>query len=172
MLNGPYKRFYPNGRLEAQTRYADGKRDSLYVEFHANRGRRLEATYVAGTRQGPFKTYYSDGKVAQVGTFVDDEPAGPLTTYYPTGEIKLQTTLTKGQPDGAVRELYASGRPAAEVDLHQRAAQRRGEILLPQRPGAERRHAAQRPAGQLLQDVLRNRAAGERDGDERADRQG
>jgi len=115
VLNGPYKRFYPNGRLEAQTRYTDGKRDSLYVEFHANRGRRLEATYQAGVRQGPFKTYYPDGKVAQVGTFLDDEPSGPLTTYYPTGEIKLQTTLTKGQPNGAVRELYASGQAAAEV---------------------------------------------------------
>ena len=115
VVNGPYKRFYPNGRLEAQTRYTDGKRDSLYVEFHANRARRLEATYVAGVRQGPFKTYYPDGKVAQVGTFLDDEPSGPLTTYYPTGEIKLQTTLVKGQPTGAVRELYASGQPAAEV---------------------------------------------------------
>ena len=87
VMQGPYKRFYPNGRLEAQTRYTDGKRDSLYVEFHANRGRRLEATYVAGVRQGPFKTYYADGKVAQVGTFLDDEPSGPLTTYFPTGSI-------------------------------------------------------------------------------------
>jgi antitoxin component YwqK of YwqJK toxin-antitoxin module len=115
VMQGPYKRFYPNGRLEAQTRYTDGKRDSVYVEFHANRGRRLEATYVAGVRQGPFKTYYPDGKVAQVGTFLDDEPNGPLTTYYQTGEIKLQTTLVKGQPNGAVRELYASGQAAAEV---------------------------------------------------------
>jgi antitoxin component YwqK of YwqJK toxin-antitoxin module len=115
VMEGPYKRFYPNGRLEAQTRYTDGKRDSVYVEFHANRGRRLEATYVAGVRQGPFKTYYPDGKVAQVGSFLDDEPNGSLTTYYQTGEIKLQTTLVKGQPTGAVRELYASGQPAAEV---------------------------------------------------------
>ncbi len=115
VMQGPYKRFYPNGRLEAQTRYTDGKRDSLYVEFHANGKRRLEATYQSGVRQGPFKTYYDGGRVAQEGTFLDDEPSGPLTTYHPTGEIKLQTTLAKGQPTGAVRELYASGQPAAEV---------------------------------------------------------
>jgi len=116
VMQGPYKRFYRNGRLEAQTRYTDGKRDSVYVEYHLNGQRRLEATYRAGERQGPFKTYYEGGKVAQAGTFVDDQPSGPLTTYHPTGEIKLQTTLDgKGQPTGAVRELYASGQPAAEV---------------------------------------------------------
>ncbi len=115
VLNGPYKRFYYGGRLEAQTRYTDNKRDSVYVEFHPRGGRRLEATYRAGVRQGAFKTYYDNGKPAQEGTFLDDEPSGPLTTYYLTGEIKLQTTLVKGQPNGAVRELYASGQPAAEV---------------------------------------------------------
>jgi antitoxin component YwqK of YwqJK toxin-antitoxin module len=116
VMQGPYKRFYYRGQLEAQTRYTDGKRDSVYVEYHPNGQRRLEATYRAGVRQGPFKTYYEGGKVAQVGTFVDDAPSGPLTTYHPTGEIKLQTTLDgKGQPTGAVRELYASGQPAAEV---------------------------------------------------------
>ena len=115
--HGPYKRFYRSGRMEAQTRYTDGKRDSVYVEFHPDGTRRLEATYAAGIRQGAFKTYYPGGKqVAQAGTFVDDEPSGPLTTYFPTGEVKLQTTLDgKGQPTGAVRELYASGQPAAEV---------------------------------------------------------
>jgi|GEM_PF-900936 len=115
VLQGPYKRFYYGGRLEAQTRYTDNKRDSVYVEFHLSGGRRLEATYRAGVRQGPFRTYYPGGKVAQEGAFVDDEPNGALTTYYPSGAIKLQTTLVKGQPDGAVRELYADGRPAAEV---------------------------------------------------------
>jgi len=116
VMQGPYKRFYRSGRLEAQTRYTDGKRDSVYVEFHPNGQRRLEATYREGVRQGPFKTYYEGGKVAQTGTFVDDQPSGPLTTYHPTGEIKLQTTLdAKGQPNGAVRELYTSGQPAAEV---------------------------------------------------------
>ena len=117
VINGPYKRFYYRGQLEAQTRYTDGKRDSVYVEFHPDGSRRLEATYQAGVRQGPFKTYYPGGKqVAQAGTFVNDEPSGPLTTYHPTGEVKLQTTLdAKGQPTGAVRELYANGQPAAEV---------------------------------------------------------
>ena len=116
VMEGPYKRFYRNGRLEAQTRYTNGQRDSTYVEFHPNGQRRLEATYRAGVRQGPFKTYYPGGKVAQEGTFIDDEPGGQLTTYYPTGEIKLQTTLTKGQPSGTLRELYASGQPASEQE--------------------------------------------------------
>ncbi|MGI4870958.1 MAG: toxin-antitoxin system YwqK family antitoxin [Janthinobacterium lividum] len=116
VMQGPYKRFYPNGRLEAQTRYADGKRDSAYVEFHANGKRRLEATYQAGIRQGPFKTYYDGGRVAQEGSFADDEPNGLLTTYFPTGEIKLQTTLTKGQPTGTTKELYANGHTASEQE--------------------------------------------------------
>ena len=67
VMQGPYKRFYRSGRLEAQTRYTDGKRDSVYIEFHANGDRRLEATYREGIRQGPFKTYYEGGKIGVTG---------------------------------------------------------------------------------------------------------
>ena len=113
---GSYKRFYRNGKLEQQTSFRQGKRDSAYVEFHNTGTRRLEATYQAGIRQGPFKTYYDDGKVAQTGFFVDDEPNGELTYFHPDGSIRLKTTLVKGQPNGALRAVYPDGKTQAEVN--------------------------------------------------------
>jgi antitoxin component YwqK of YwqJK toxin-antitoxin module len=115
VMEGPYKRFYRSGKLEAQTRYAGGKRDSSYVEFHPNGQRRLEVTYQQGVRQGPFKTYYETGKPAQEGTYDNDQPTGTLRYYHPNGEVKLETTLAAGQPAGAVRELYPSGKPKVEI---------------------------------------------------------
>ena len=112
---GTYKRFYRNGKLEQQTSFQAGKRDSAYVEFHAGGGRRLETTYRDGLRQGPFKTYYAGGKVAQEGFFDNDEPSGELTYYHPSGEVKLRTTLAKGQPNGPLKELYADGKTQAEI---------------------------------------------------------
>ena len=112
---GPYKRFYRNGKLEQQTSFTQGKRDSAYVEFHPTGTRRLEATYRDGIRQGPFKTYYDDGKVAQAGFFVDDEPNGELTYFHPDGAVRLKTTLVKGQPNGALRAVYPDGKPQAEI---------------------------------------------------------
>lgn len=112
---GTYRRYYRNGRLEQQTSFRDGKRDSAYVEFHPSGARRLETTYRAGVRQGPFKTYYENGKVAQEGNFDNDEPSGELTYYHPTGEVKLKTMLTKGQPNGSMHELYADGKPQADI---------------------------------------------------------
>lgn len=112
---GTYRRYYRNGKLEQQTSFADGKRDSAYVEFHPTGTRRLETTYRGGVRQGPFKTYYENGKVAQEGTFENDEPSGALTYYHPTGEVKLKTTLAKGQPNGAMRQLYTDGKPQADI---------------------------------------------------------
>ena len=106
---GPYKRFYRNGKLEQQTSFTQGKRDSAYVEFHPTGTRRLEATYRDGIRQGPFKTYYNDGKVAQAGFFENDEPNGELTYFHPSGEVRLKTTLVKGQPNGAVKFYYPNG---------------------------------------------------------------
>ena len=112
---GSYRRYYRNGRLEQQTSFRGGKRDSAYVEFQPDGRRRLETTYRDGLRQGPFTTFYADGKPAQSGTFVDDEPTGELLYYYPDGHVKLRTTLVKGQPEGTIREVYASGSPKAEI---------------------------------------------------------
>ena len=114
---GTYRRFYRSGKLEQQTSFKQGKRDSAYVEFHPTGTRRLETTYRDGIRQGPFKTYYEDGKVAQEGTFENDEPNGELTYYHPDGSVKLRTTLTKGQPHGPLKSLYPNGKTQAESRL-------------------------------------------------------
>ncbi|ALW85951.1 hypothetical protein AUC43_13100 [Hymenobacter sedentarius] len=112
---GTYRRYYRNGKLEQQTSFTNGKRDSAYVEFHPTGNRRLETTYHDGIRQGPFKTYYDNGKVAQEGLFENDEPNGELTFYHPDGSVKLRTTLTKGQPNGALKALYPDGKTQAEI---------------------------------------------------------
>jgi len=113
---GSYKRFYRTGKLEQQTSFRQGKRDSAYVEFHPTGTRRLEATYRDGIRQGPFTTYYDDGKPAQTGFFVDDEPNGELTYFHPDGSIRLKTTLVKGQPNGALKAVYPDGKTQAEIN--------------------------------------------------------
>lgn len=112
---GTYRRFYRSGKLEQQTSFTQGKRDSAYVEFHPTGTRRLETTYRDGIRQGPFKTYYDNGKVAQEGSFENDEPTGELTYYHPSGEMKLRTTLAKGQPNGPLKSLYPDGKTQAEI---------------------------------------------------------
>ena len=113
---GSYKRFYRTGKLEQQTSFRQGRRDSAYVEFHPTGTRRLEATYRDGIRQGPFTTYYDDGKPAQTGFFVDDEPNGELTYFHPDGSIRLKTTLVKGQPNGALKAVYPDGKTQAEIN--------------------------------------------------------
>ena len=112
---GTYRRYYRTGKLEQQTSFTQGKRDSAYVEFHPTGNRRLETTYRDGIRQGPFKTYYDNGKVAQQGLFENDEPNGELTFYHPSGEVKLRTTLAKGQPNGPLKALYPDGKTQAEI---------------------------------------------------------
>jgi len=113
---GTYRRYYRNGKLEQQTSFKAGKRDSAYVEFHPTGTRRLEATYRDGIRQGPFKTYYDDGEVAQEGAFENDEPTGELTYYHPDGSVRLKTTLVKGQPNGPLKALYPDGKTQAEIN--------------------------------------------------------
>jgi len=113
--HGTYRRYYKNGKLEQQTSFRDGKRDSAYVEFHPTGTRRLETTYRGGIRQGPFKTYYENGKVAQEGSFENDQPTGELTYYHPGGEVRLRTTLAKGQPNGPLKALYPDGKTQAEI---------------------------------------------------------
>lgn len=53
VFEGPYKRYYPNGKLEMEGAYRDGKRSGTFMEYFPNGQLQRKITYRDGLRHGP-----------------------------------------------------------------------------------------------------------------------
>jgi antitoxin component YwqK of YwqJK toxin-antitoxin module len=84
--NGPYKRYYPDGRLEEEGR------------FHA------------GYFDGPIIRYHPNGRVLLRGQYQKDLMTGRWTYYYPDGTLLREENYASGQLDGELRAFHPDGR--------------------------------------------------------------
>jgi antitoxin component YwqK of YwqJK toxin-antitoxin module len=92
MRNGPWKLFYPDGKLRAEGAYKNGK------------------------RQGPWTYYYQSGKVEQRGNYNEDLSGGEWKWYYQSGSMHREETYRKGREDGHSVEYDSLGVAINEGD--------------------------------------------------------
>src|SRR6187551_2603655 len=60
-LNGSYKSYYPNGKLEMEGKFEDGKRAGTFLEYHENGKLLRKISYMNGLRHGAVEVYDEDG---------------------------------------------------------------------------------------------------------------
>lgn len=97
--NGPYKRYYPDGKLEE------------------------EGSFHAGYFDGPITRYHPNGRVLLRGQYQQDLMTGRWTYYYTDGKLLREETYAAGQLDGELRAFYPDGR------LYMEAAYKAGAIV-------------------------------------------
>ncbi len=83
--NGPYRRFYPDGRVEEQGSFKAGKYHGQQVKF------------------------FQDGKVAARGRFEADLRVGRWLYYYPEGNLEREENYRKGALQGVYRNYHPDG---------------------------------------------------------------
>lgn len=92
LLDGPYKSYWPNGKL------------------------RETGAYKEGGKHGKWQSYYDTGKKHEVQEFENSVNVGELMAYYPDG--KLQRTVEYGDqyywPTGFARSYYNEGNLLSE----------------------------------------------------------
>ncbi|MBA2610724.1 MAG: hypothetical protein H0U95_02045 [Bacteroidetes bacterium] len=81
------KRWYENGILSLETKYAKGEYDGLYVEYYPNGKKRKEQMYANGVKQGKYTSYFDNGNKYNEGTFVDGKPKGKVKVYSREGKF-------------------------------------------------------------------------------------
>ena len=64
-LQGKYKRYFFNGKMEMEGAYIDGKRSGTFLEYEETGTLRRKISYVNGLRHGPVEVYDDEGK--QIG---------------------------------------------------------------------------------------------------------
>lgn len=88
--NGPWKTFYPNGRLFSSKTYKNDVLEGPWEEFFEDGKQKLKAMYVKGLLDGVAVYYTAEGKKMTEGKFVKGLRNGPWITYTPEGKIVVE----------------------------------------------------------------------------------
>jgi hypothetical protein len=76
------RNYYPNGTLEEECNYNNGKLHGPYKVYYPNDILKEERNYISGNRHGPYKSYYENHKLELECNYIDGKINGPYKIYY------------------------------------------------------------------------------------------
>ncbi|MDD3740699.1 MAG: hypothetical protein PHH30_05605 [Bacteroidales bacterium] len=125
--------YYPNGKIEQEGYYIDGKADKDWVWYYPNGMTKLEEIYISGKHEGNYVEYDSTGNIILSGKYFDDAKdeewfynvgdiiekgkykLGEKTEiwkhyYNETDELRFVGAYKNGDPDGVHKWYYPDGK--------------------------------------------------------------
>ena len=103
ILEGPYKRYYPNGKLEMDGVYKDGKRSGPFLEYFPDGKLQRKISYMDGMRHGPVEVFDEAGDRIQKAFYQNNQLVDSVKSFYGSGTTKHESNFIKGKPDGLMR---------------------------------------------------------------------
>lgn len=71
-IHGVRRSFYPNGQLEAEENYQNGKKEGAFKQFYESGQLLFEGNHKNNLIFGKFKTYYPNGNLEEEGDYLKD----------------------------------------------------------------------------------------------------
>jgi len=99
VTNGPYRIYYPSGKLKAEVVYKDGKFDGPFRGYYENGQLSTEIIYKNGELTGEHKKYYENGQLEEEEVHEDDNSTIIGRRYYKNGQLALEFIQKKGLPN-------------------------------------------------------------------------
>jgi hypothetical protein len=93
--NGEEKDRYPNGALQMQGNYVNGKRDGNWFSWYNNGKPWSETSFDNGIKNGPTKTWYENGQLRYTGQYKNDQKTGIWNFYEESGKQVKQIDYDK-----------------------------------------------------------------------------
>jgi antitoxin component YwqK of YwqJK toxin-antitoxin module len=87
ILEGPYSRFYDNGRLREEGSFSKGKMQGIIYYYYPNGQLKRIANYQFGIKDGEMVEYWSNGMMFAQFLFKNDLENGKQIIYSRTGNI-------------------------------------------------------------------------------------
>lgn len=107
---GRTKLFDGGGKMVAEGKYVDQKKDSTWV-FYNQEGKVLsEETYLMGKKNGVFKVYYSNGQIAEEKSWKNGLANGPWKKYFEDGQVKYAGQCVNDKVEGVVTFYHITGK--------------------------------------------------------------
>jgi hypothetical protein len=92
--NGPYREFYPNGKVKTEGQYVKGSFDGTWL-YYDDEGLIIgKGTFRMGN--GSQSAYFSSGRIKMTTLYRDNLKDGDETYYYPDGRMAEKKVFEKG----------------------------------------------------------------------------
>ncbi|OSZ78674.1 hypothetical protein CAP35_10615 [Chitinophagaceae bacterium IBVUCB1] len=101
LMDGKYKWYHSNGRIEQEVNISDGKKTGEYKEYYESGKLKEEGIYRKGDRDGIYTTYYENGKKETELNYKAGKADGVYTSYNEQGQVTEKTTFKDGKRNGA-----------------------------------------------------------------------
>lgn len=103
--NGPYIRYFPDGRVEEKGNFYSGYYEGAVIRYHKSGHMALQGQYSRDNRVGTWKIFYSDGTLEREENYQDGVLVGRLETHYPDGSLYYSALNRKGEGPTDVKLL-------------------------------------------------------------------
>jgi antitoxin component YwqK of YwqJK toxin-antitoxin module len=89
-MTGPWKGWYPSGKIEKEGSFVDGKNDGAWTLYHENGQIKEKGVFKAGVREGVFESYSPTGALLSKGAFAAGKREGPWFYAKDDGSLDAQ----------------------------------------------------------------------------------
>jgi len=102
--HGEYTRWYPNGQVEYECFFAEGKKHGVTTMWHRNGQVWTKDHHVHGVRHGVFCTWDDTGQLRKEEQYCDGLPCGTWTVWGAGGEVKIRVEKGGGGGSSSLRQ--------------------------------------------------------------------
>lgn len=108
--SGRWKRYYPNGKLQENSRFKNGEEKGRCRSYYANGNLKFFQRYRNGEER-VWKVYYeSTGKLNFIERYKNAERVGRWTAYFENGQLEYTLKYNfKGKEIGVWKRFYSNG---------------------------------------------------------------
>ena len=111
-LNGPYKKYYPDGQLSYEVNYLNGEPHGLFKSYYLNGQLSGQTNYLNGERHGYCKSYYHNGKLSYETTYVKGKQHGSYKAYFDNGKLLNEKNYINGiEQEGQIPITHVESDP-------------------------------------------------------------
>lgn len=86
--DGFYKKYYPNGQVEHEIEFKNGKKNGQELTYYRNGSIESRSTCVNDKRDGKMTWYYKNGLDSAKLNYFDDNLVGESFDYYPSSKLQ------------------------------------------------------------------------------------
>jgi len=110
---GIWKKWYPNGQLEYEIYYKDGRLNGEEKWWYSNGKLEKHVFYKDGLKDGDVKSWYKNGQLEYQAFYKNGQKDGE-EKWYKNGIVKYQAFYKNGQQDGNQKWWYNNGQLASQ----------------------------------------------------------
>jgi antitoxin component YwqK of YwqJK toxin-antitoxin module/tetratricopeptide (TPR) repeat protein len=96
--------------LEVVASYRNGLLDGVYKKYYPNGQLTDSGLYTKGKQEGEWKWWYANGHLKTINHLLHDEDEGEKTVYYDNGQISQSSTSRSGKLNGPVKDFDDDGK--------------------------------------------------------------